>query len=139
MNAAPCFIDDLSITKVAENPKPIFRLNHQFRFRSKIYQGIINVPEGFPTDFASVPRLPLAYLAAGGCGDEAAVIHDFLFSTHLVGFMVANKIFLEAMKCMGVSLWRRNVMFGFVCAFGWILYLKGPDKLEKIKKAPQTN
>jgi len=38
---------------------------------------------GLETDFASVPRLPLAYLIAGNTAHKAAVIHDYLYrSTH---------------------------------------------------------
>lgn len=49
-----------------------------------IYQsnnvGLISVPEGFTTDFASVPRLPIAYMLTGGLAKKAAVLHDFLYS-----------------------------------------------------------
>ncbi len=42
--------------------------------------GLIVVPKGFVTDFASVPRLPFIYLFFGGIGDEEAVIHDWLYT-----------------------------------------------------------
>lgn len=42
--------------------------------------GIIIVPRGFVTDFASVPRVPIAYMLAGGVAKEAAVLHDFLYT-----------------------------------------------------------
>lgn len=49
-----------------------------------IYQsdtlGTITVPEGFETDYASVPRLPFIYLLFGGVGDEEAVLHDYLYT-----------------------------------------------------------
>lgn len=49
-----------------------------------IYQsdtlGTIEVPTGFETDFASVPRLPFVYLLFGGIGDEEAVLHDYLYT-----------------------------------------------------------
>lgn len=39
----------------------------------------IQIPEGFRTDLASVPRfLPLAYAMFGGRGRKAAVLHDYL-------------------------------------------------------------
>jgi hypothetical protein len=40
---------------------------------------VIHVPHGFVTNFASVPRLPFAYLLVGGRGNRAAVVHDFLY------------------------------------------------------------
>lgn len=49
-----------------------------------IYQsdtlGTIEVPAGFETDYASVPRLPFVYLLFGGIGDEEAVLHDYLYT-----------------------------------------------------------
>ena len=35
------------------------------------------IPGEFVTDLASVPRLPLAYLLAGGRGTRSATLHDF--------------------------------------------------------------
>lgn len=43
-------------------------------------QRIIRVPAGFMTDFASVPRLPLIYLAYGNKAHLPAIPHDFLYS-----------------------------------------------------------
>jgi hypothetical protein len=40
---------------------------------------VIHVPHGFVTNFASVPRLPFAYLLFGGRGNRAAVVHDYLY------------------------------------------------------------
>ena len=42
--------------------------------------GVIVVPAGFITDFASVPRLPFVYTLFGGVGDEAAVLRDLLYA-----------------------------------------------------------
>jgi len=42
--------------------------------------GMIIVPRGFVTDFTSVPRVPIAYMLAGGVAKEAAVLHDFLYT-----------------------------------------------------------
>lgn len=38
------------------------------------------VPKGFITDFASVPRIPFAYLLFGSMGNYAAVLHDGLYN-----------------------------------------------------------
>lgn len=42
--------------------------------------GLIVVPTGFRTNFASVPRLPFIYWVLGGLAIEAAVLHDFLYT-----------------------------------------------------------
>lgn len=41
---------------------------------------VIHVPHGFVTNFASVPRLPFAYLLFGGKGNRPAVVHDYLYA-----------------------------------------------------------
>lgn len=58
----------------------------------------ITVPVGFVTDFASVPRLPLAYLMAGDTAHEAAVVHDWLYTSHEVDRATADAVFAEAMR-----------------------------------------
>lgn len=68
------------------------------------------VPQGFETDFASVPRLPFAYLVAGNTSHEAAVIHDWMY---MDGFprAYADSVFLAALKAEGINWWRRNLMW----------------------------
>jgi hypothetical protein len=82
--------------------------------------GLIRVPIGFQTDFASVPRLPLAFLFAGDIGHYAAVVHDWLYSagSGCMSRRLADEVFLEALKASGVSDLRRIVMWCAVRAFG---------------------
>lgn len=84
--------------------------------------GEIVVPTGFKTDFASVPRIPFAYLLAGDTAHAAAVIHDFLYRTKKVPRRIADAVFLEAMATSGVPWWRRRIMHLAVRTFGWISY-----------------
>jgi hypothetical protein len=53
-------------------------------YHSDLLNALVFVPEGFVTDMASVPKLPLMWLLAGGTANEAAVIHDWLYTTHSV-------------------------------------------------------
>jgi hypothetical protein len=78
----------------------------------------ITVPAGFQTDLASVPRLPLVFLLAGDCAREAAVVHDYLYSTHLVERGTADAVLREASACTGVPAWRRWLMWAGVRLFG---------------------
>ena len=78
----------------------------------------IRVPKGFITDFASVPRLPFAYLLFGGIAQRPAVIHDFLYSTPTAKRKWADEILLEAMEAVGVSWFQRNNIYWAVRAFG---------------------
>ena len=58
------------------------------------------VPEGFVTDFASVPRLPFIYWAAGGCAEAPAVLHDWLYrtGTEKASREQADGVFKEAIE-----------------------------------------
>ena len=81
--------------------------------------GLIVVPVGFETDFASVPRLPVLFFLAGGFAKAPSVVHDFLYSEHN-NFTreQADAAFLEAMEVDGISTWRRNGMYQAVRLFG---------------------
>lgn len=74
------------------------------------------VPRGFNTDFASVPRLPLAYLLAGGVGNPAAVVHDYLYREvpHSCTRDQADEIFYQALLVCGVAKWRAWLMWAAV-------------------------
>ena len=69
------FLDPLRV-KLAGKDRWI--LETRFRFLDSTGR-VTEVPAEFITDFASVPRLPFAYLIAGGRCPQAAVPHDFLY------------------------------------------------------------
>ena len=69
----------------------------------------IRVPNGFVTDFASVPRIPLAFMLFGGIGEYAAVIHDWLYRTNMYPREICDAIFKEMLlhvdKTSGFRAW----------------------------------
>lgn len=91
-------------------------------YKSDVVGEIIVVPFGFHTDFASVPRLPLAYLLFGGVITEPAVIHDYLYATGVLSRRQADAVLLEAMKSINVPVWRRWPMWLAVRLFGWAFF-----------------
>jgi hypothetical protein len=100
----------------------VWELHEKFIYEaSDGYQNaLIIVPRGFQTDFASVPRIPLAYLAAGNTAHEAAVVHDYLYregSRPVMSRELADKVFLAVMEEMGVDAWRRISMYRAVRMF----------------------
>lgn len=95
-------------------------------FESALLEREIHVPTGFVTDFASVPRAPLTYWLFGGVGDEAAVVHDFLYERALVPRDMADDVYLEALEACGVAKWRRLAMWAAVRAFGSSRYSGNP-------------
>lgn len=81
--------------------------------------GKITVPEGFVTDFNSVPWFFWRVFPKTKYG-AAAVVHDFLckFGTTGVGEIdrkvsrkQADQVFEEFLKLLGASWWRRKTMY----------------------------
>lgn len=64
--------------------RQLYQLLGPLIYHSDLLKAQIRVPSGYVTDFASVPRLPLTWLLAGGTGNEAAVVHDWLYTVHSV-------------------------------------------------------
>lgn len=87
-------------------------------YYSAVADRTIVVPAGFETDFASVPRLPLAFWLFGGLADEAAVVHDFIYSRRMFPREKCDEVFSEAMKACGLAGWRRGPMWFGVRLFG---------------------
>ena len=93
--------------------------------------GIITVPEGFETDFASVPRLPIIYSLFGDRAHRESVIHDLNYRIDASDFInfkdgvkrempfdLANEIFYESMLSRGKSWIVRHGMYWGVCLGG---------------------
>jgi len=91
--------------------------------------GRIVVPAGFVTDLASVPRLPITYFLAGGLAHAAAVVHDYLYTTHELTRAQADAVFREAAQACGVGAWRAWVMWlGVRLGGAWSWDAPGPDQ-----------
>jgi hypothetical protein len=83
---------------------------------------IIHVPRNFVTDFASVPRIPVAWLLTGDTGHRAAVIHDWLYRSHERSRAEADKLFYRILREDGEPLWRAVIMYAAVRLFGGAAY-----------------
>lgn len=79
---------------------------------------IIEVPVGFITDLASVPRIFWSLLPPNGKYAKAAIIHDYLYDNALRTKEQADLIFLDAMAVLGVPKWKRWLMYQSVKLFG---------------------
>lgn len=93
-------------------------------YQSGLLKSYVRVPEGFTTDFASVPRLPLIFTVLGDRGHMAAVIHDYLYTTQEVSRTVADAVFFEALKETESS-WRAWAMWLGVRVGGWWVWSHG--------------
>ena len=111
------FLTDLNVTKVKEahsGGRARWRLRTELAYNSQIH-GLIIVPAGYVTDFASVPRLPFAYWLTGDTAHASAVVHDYLCSVEYqlckISWARAAAVFREAMKHEKVPAWRRTMMY----------------------------
>lgn len=95
-----------------------YKLIAEFAFESEAAERIIRVPAGFITDFASIPRFFWRLLPPTGQYGKAAVVHDYLYSTHLVSKAIADKVFLEGMLVLEVPPWKARLMYQAVHVFG---------------------
>lgn len=120
------FLTDL-VTKTIDDG--CSKLMSPLQFYSKSLKRVIEVPTGFCTDGASVPRLPIIYLAVGGRAKRASCIHDYLYATHETrSRRQADIVFLEAMKVDGIPLWARELMFVGVRLGGLSSWADGPAR-----------
>jgi hypothetical protein len=85
-----------------------------FEYESDAAARVITVPQGFPTDLASTPRLPIIYEACGNIAIKAAVVHDYLYTSGRESRAVADAVLREAAELAGVSWWRRWGMWAGV-------------------------
>ncbi|MEH0008068.1 MAG: DUF1353 domain-containing protein [Flavobacteriales bacterium] len=80
----------------------------------------IEVPKGYITDLASVPRAFWCFFPPSGAYLEAAVVHDYCY-TNLTQAMTkkqADKLFLKNMKKLGTGRCKRFIMYVAVRLFG---------------------
>lgn len=104
---------ELSKHNGASGGRQLFKLTRAFRFSMRVNGGDISVfvPEGFVTDFASVPRIFWPIFPPAGRYCEAAVIHDYLCASGTCSRFLADSLFRECMCQLGVPLWKRWLMY----------------------------
>ncbi len=110
------FLDPLNVTEISDS---VFAIcDHSFRYKSDL-AGLITVPIGFYTDFASVPRIGIIYSMLGDTAHEPAVIHDWIYYSAIVTREIADEVLMEAMKVIGIPWWRRYPIYWGVRIGGW--------------------
>lgn len=87
----------------------------------------VQVPAGFVTDFASIPRVLWNILPPTGPYGKAAVLHDFMYRTGLwtpfgpaCNRGEADGVLRDGMKDLGVGRRDRWAVYAGVRAGGWI-------------------
>jgi hypothetical protein len=83
-----------------------------FTFGSVTLARTIEIPIGFVTDFASIPRVLWNVLPPTGQYGKAAVVHDFLYRTpRMATREEADNVLAEAMIDLGVGWFTRAIIF----------------------------
>jgi len=91
------------------------------------------IPAGFVTDFASVPRAFWRIVPPWGRYFPAAIVHDYLYSIHDRPKEAADKIFLLIMEALKIPAWRRHIMYRAVRWFGGRAWRDGKAPPVQIK------
>lgn len=108
------FVTPLDVREVDDHSsdgRGTWKLLAPLVYQSDVAKLTFTVPAGFVTDFASVPRLPIAFMLTGDCAHAAAVVHDWNYTTQQVSRAVADAVLREAGIASGVPAWRMAMMW----------------------------
>jgi len=107
-------LDVMLLSDSANSDRGSWQLKSALIYQSDVANQVFIVPVGFVTDFASVPRIPIAFDIVGDTAHAAAALHDWLYTTHPVARDVADAVLQEAAKVSGVSAFKAWLMWAGV-------------------------
>ena len=113
-----------------------FELHEPLIYQSDVAGMTFNIPAGFVTDFASVPRVPIIYELFGDKAHHESVVHDFIYQTHATIRGTADKVFKEAMILRGKPGYVVWGMYWGVVLGGWNSYRTGPSRYLVLNGGP---
>jgi len=115
------FTSELVVTPVDERRWKLVR-SFTYHVGSQHSRNILTVPKGFVTDFASIPWVFWQFLPAWGRYGKAAVLHDYIYQTHIRTRLEADHLFHEAMLVGGTKAWKALIMYLAVRLCGWLAW-----------------
>jgi hypothetical protein len=119
-----CFLSALDATLV-DDRDGLWKLDAPLIFHSEVVGQKIEVPAGFETDFASVPRVPVIYVLYADRNRKAATLHDYLYRNRVFDRSTCDALFREAMIADGESLAVSWAMWAGVRIGGIFAYKRG--------------
>jgi len=125
------FTDILLVSPLADGKTWVIMKEFGYDIGEEGSEDTINVPIGFRTDFASVPRLLWALIPRWGKYGNAAVIHDYCYWQQQFNRKKADEIFLEAMTVLKVSSFQKYTIYYAVRWFGWYPWWRNSRKKKK--------
>ena len=117
------FTKPLTVTKIDSR---LWKVERSFEYYvgSEDSKEVVEVPKGFITDFASVPRPFWIIFPQDGPYTQASVLHDYLYFKPMYTRYKTDYIFYEAMGVLGVPQWTRSIMHTSVRMVAWICWNK---------------
>jgi len=98
-----------------------WRVYVPFKYHIGTYpsEKVIEIPVGFTTDFASVPRAFWSIISPIDEHGKAAVVHDYCYYIGYDTRKNCDKLFLEALTVLDASRWKQICMYYSVRLFSW--------------------
>lgn len=113
------FTEILIVSPLADGKTWVTRRDFGYEIGCEGSGNVINVPIGFQTDFASVPRLFWVVFPRWGRYGNAAVIHDYCYWQQALSRRKADAVFFEAMGVLQVAWYQKYPLYWAVRTFGW--------------------
>lgn len=105
-----------------------------YQVREDVFYSPLNliIPEGYVTDFSSVPRILWNIIPSHGLSMTSSVLHDYMYTSRPlqdrfnlgpkarvdVERYIADRIFLENLQTSGMKKWQSWLMYLAVRLFG---------------------
>jgi len=116
------FTDILTVSPLADGRTWVTRKEFGYDIGKEDSGNSIDVPIGFMTDFASIPRPLWAFLPRWGKYGNAAVIHDYCYWEQRFTRKESDIIFREAMQVLEVPGYKRFLIYHAVRLGGWLAW-----------------
>ena len=124
------FTEILTVSPLADGRTWVTRKEFGYDIGVEGSDNTVDVPIGFMTDFASVPRPLWAVLPRWGKYGNAAVIHDYCYWEQKRSRKESDGIFREAMQVLKVPMWKTLLMY-YAVRLGGGLAWSGNKRLRK--------
>jgi len=125
------FTEVLVVSPLADGRTWVTRKDFGYDIGEEGSGNTIDVPIGFMTDFASIPRPLWVILPRWGKYGNAAVIHDYCYWEQSRSRLESDRIFREAMEVLEVPGWKSCAMYYSVRLGGCLAWSGNRRKKEK--------
>lgn len=134
------FTTALVVSPLSDGKSWVLREDFEYHVGTENSGDCVIASKGFVTDFTSVPRVFWWIIPRWGKYGNAAVIHDWLYwEQGARDRQEADSILFEAMGVLGVSEWKKQIIYHAVGWFGWIAWFRNAaDKNNRFDRIIKT-